>query len=982
MSGFYAPRRSPDTLAEGLPARRSPWSPLPSQFPGVHRPHVERQFSKMPDDDDLPSNSDIRHDVWQMYNEQASKWREDFIEKWNKEMKSLLLFATLFSAVITAFVVLSYPSLRPDPGLTTVNLLQQVVASLNANQTLQSVQASASLVSDSSTTFVPEAYAIRVNTFWFASLVVSVSVAFLTILARQWLASLDGDLHPSAEGRGRQFQYRYDNTRAWSLGSALECLPLLLHMSLLLFFAGLIDFLWATNSTVAIVATVLIGLTVAIYIGTYVLSHLSSTCPYRTSVDPTTWTWEFLRRSIYTSWKITYPLVKFYRTILRVFSWCGVDIPPALAYPARGPILRTEYIMRAYAAPLVDSQSREVNYIFENTDLMDSRVLSRMVASFQAGLDDHDAELLAHAIVRFPHLIANRDLFIDAGTVRFLTLWLRWLEEFDYAELTKPVQKEFALVERALARLLTEVIEPEDDSRATLSLWGPPRTYKRPQETMSLNADLALRTLKLSNLDESGEGKNPDDIILFAHRLRLQLVAFPLDWSAGPVKASVQEFYGRLSAFQKLNDAELKSKDNDSELNRSEDNMSLVNTAIYVATRVIDPQKWTKPTDVVSDRIEHKHCALDALAALVLNNPGLDFALVRQICWALCVLSIPERRLIPKFNDFHLLITQVRSTDKLLDPLKRNVLAPAKQDAVMLHAVLAVFEELLYSTSSARLPASAPTSDSDALDDRENADRTQLLTALIARYPTFLQDLRVELEQSWTFPTEQSPTASWQHGSFSLHDSLRLLQRVVRISGFLGYYCPADLGTLKIDREQITRTTLEILQFMCNVDNASQDQIAVHRVAYGAACRFTILNCGVETPIVPPADEFIFDKYSARDAAEQIVEALRNASAVFEPPESVKKVLAMMADLRYISSHSRFRAEILAYLRTPKLDMPELLDLLVEKRCGVEAREAIDTLNGNGGLERPRITPPRQMPRTRRATRPRVDATKAGIRLK
>ncbi|TFY56756.1 hypothetical protein EVJ58_g7445 [Rhodofomes roseus] len=982
MSGFYAPRRSPDTLAEGLPARRSPWSPLPSQFPGVHRPHVERQFSKMPDDDDLPSNSDIRHDVWQMYNEQASKWREDFIEKWNKEMKSLLLFATLFSAVITAFVVLSYPSLRPDPGLTTVNLLQQVVASLNANQTLQSVQASASLVSDSSTTFVPEAYAIRVNTFWFASLVVSVSVAFLTILARQWLASLDGDLHPSAEGPWpavsvslRQHARVEPRFRAGvppppaahvapavlrrpdrlPLGNQLhrrdrgngphrtDCCHLYRHLRAL---APVVD-VSVQNISRSYDVDVGVPPTVDLYL---MEDHIpiSQVLPHHPS-----------------------------RVLL-----VRVDIPPALAYPARGPILRTEYIMRAYAAPLVDSQSREVNYIFENTDLMDSRVLSRMVASFQAGLDDHDAELLAHAIVRFPHLIANRDLFIDAGTVRFLTLWLRWLEEFDYAELTKPVQKEFALVERALARLLTEVIEPEDDSRATLSLWGPPRTYKRPQETMSLNADLALRTLKLSNLDESGEGKNPDDIILFAHRLRLQLVAFPLDWSAGPVKASVQEFYGRLSAFQKLNDAELKSKDNDSELNRSEDNMSLVNTAIYVATRVIDPQKWTKPTDVVSDRIEHKHCALDALAALVLNNPGLDFALVRQICWALCVLSIPERRLIPKFNDFHLLITQVRSTDNLLDPLKRNVLAPAKQDAVMLHAVLAVFEELLYSTSSARLPASAPTSDSDALDDRENADRTQLLTALIARYPTFLQDLRVELEQSWTFPTEQSPTASWQHGSFSLHDSLRLLQRVVRISGFLGYYCPADLGTLKIDREQITRTTLEILQFMCNVDNASQDQIAVHRVAYGAACRFTILNCGVETPIVPPADEFIFDKYSARDAAEQIVEALRNASAVFEPPESVKKVLAMMADLRYISSHSRFRAEILAYLRTPKLDMPELLDLLVEKRCGVEAREAIDTLNGNGGLERPRITPPRQMPRTRRATRPRVDATKAGIRLK
>lgn len=290
--------------------------------------------------------------------------------------------ATLFSAVITAFVVLSYPSLRPDSGQATVDLLQQIITSLHTNGTLQPVQASTTFVASSTRAFIPKDYAVRVNTFWFASLVVSVSVAFLTILAKQWLASLDGDLHPSVEGRGRQFQYRYDNARAWNLSSALECLPLLLHMSLLLFFAGLIDFLWATNTTVAIVATVLIGLTVGIYIGTYVLSHLSSTCPYRTSVDPTTWTWEFLRRSIYTSWKITYPLVKGYRTLLRMISYCGIEIPPSLAYPARGPILRTEYIMRAYAAPLVDSHSREINYIFGNAALMDSKVLSRMVESF------------------------------------------------------------------------------------------------------------------------------------------------------------------------------------------------------------------------------------------------------------------------------------------------------------------------------------------------------------------------------------------------------------------------------------------------------------------------------------------------------------------------------------------------------------------------------------------------------------------------
>ncbi|KAH9912552.1 uncharacterized protein B0H18DRAFT_1127028 [Fomitopsis serialis] len=118
-----------------------------------------------------------------------------------------------------------------------------------------------------------------------------------------------------------------------------------------------------------------------------------------------------------------------------------------------------------------------------------------------SGLTDQDTELLVHSIAHFPHLVAYRNLFIDAGSVRFLTQWLRWLEEFQFDNLKSSVQNEYALVARALARLLTEVVE--DDARASPTPWGLPRTYKRPQETMSLNADLALRTMRLALFSRS-----------------------------------------------------------------------------------------------------------------------------------------------------------------------------------------------------------------------------------------------------------------------------------------------------------------------------------------------------------------------------------------------------------------------------------------------------------------------------------------------
>ncbi|KAI0923386.1 hypothetical protein AcW1_006365 [Taiwanofungus camphoratus] len=84
--------------------------------------------------------------------------------------------------------------------------------------------------------------------------------------------------------KGRQPENRRENLRRWKSTPILSSFPILLHISLLLFFAGLLDFLWPINSTVAIVFASLVSATVFIYIVTHVLSLISVTCPFRTSV--------------------------------------------------------------------------------------------------------------------------------------------------------------------------------------------------------------------------------------------------------------------------------------------------------------------------------------------------------------------------------------------------------------------------------------------------------------------------------------------------------------------------------------------------------------------------------------------------------------------------------------------------------------------------------------------------------------------------
>lgn len=52
----------------------------------------------------------------------------------------------------------------------------------------------------------------------------------------------------------------------WRLSLVLPFLPFLLHISLLLFFAGLVDFLWFFNKTVGAVAGIFVALMILIYI--------------------------------------------------------------------------------------------------------------------------------------------------------------------------------------------------------------------------------------------------------------------------------------------------------------------------------------------------------------------------------------------------------------------------------------------------------------------------------------------------------------------------------------------------------------------------------------------------------------------------------------------------------------------------------------------------------------------------------------------
>ncbi|RPD52653.1 hypothetical protein L226DRAFT_460509, partial [Lentinus tigrinus ALCF2SS1-7] len=199
-------------------------------------------------------------DIWPLYLQHALVEDKETVQAWNSDLDSILIFvrpqsyslgraAALFSAVLTTLVIESYQNLQPDPQVEMMRaVLLQLQRNANATTAVQSPVPPFKLTGS----------AIRVNVYWFSSLIISLSTALLAILAKQWVNYLLAGLSPVPSTQGRHRQYRMDGLHKWNLPAILSLLPLLLHLALLLFFAGLVDFVWDLNGIIGIVSAVFI----------------------------------------------------------------------------------------------------------------------------------------------------------------------------------------------------------------------------------------------------------------------------------------------------------------------------------------------------------------------------------------------------------------------------------------------------------------------------------------------------------------------------------------------------------------------------------------------------------------------------------------------------------------------------------------------------------------------------------------------------
>jgi len=123
---------------------------------------------------------------------------------------------------------------------------------------------------------------VTVQSLLYASLATSLFAAFLAMLGKQWVNRYLRNRGGSVADKSRDRQRKLDGFENWHFHLAIESLPLMLQLALLLLGCALSRYLWTISHTVAgvIAAVTLFGVT--LYVCLSLAATIYYNCPYQT----------------------------------------------------------------------------------------------------------------------------------------------------------------------------------------------------------------------------------------------------------------------------------------------------------------------------------------------------------------------------------------------------------------------------------------------------------------------------------------------------------------------------------------------------------------------------------------------------------------------------------------------------------------------------------------------------------------------------
>ncbi|KAJ7595605.1 hypothetical protein C8J56DRAFT_714210, partial [Mycena floridula] len=176
--------------------------------------------------------------VWKVYLDESESYDDDMLRSFRDTIDALLVFAALFSGVVTTLLVQTSQAFQPDYALITTLLLTEQVQLLRAAGNISVINT------------VPQAPVnqqlgvgtntdIWINALFIASLSLSLATALLSVLIKQWLQAYSSVTQGSAMQRALIRQFRITGIEKWKVPEIIGVLPLILHASLAAFFFGL-----------------------------------------------------------------------------------------------------------------------------------------------------------------------------------------------------------------------------------------------------------------------------------------------------------------------------------------------------------------------------------------------------------------------------------------------------------------------------------------------------------------------------------------------------------------------------------------------------------------------------------------------------------------------------------------------------------------------------------------------------------------------
>ncbi|KAK0434250.1 hypothetical protein EV421DRAFT_1672584, partial [Armillaria borealis] len=183
------------------------------------------------------SNQDDLSVHWQKCYNALAQYDSKVISMWMDEMNTILFFASIYAAVITGFLIESYQGLHEDP---IEALLTRITSQLDPVTNPAPLEVP----------FTPSASKVAINTIWFSSLIVALSAVLTAILIKQWLFHYTWTNNIPMLPPHLAISLRYLSLASMTrehghvIYHAVTFPPLLVIVSLFLFFAGLITLLW------------------------------------------------------------------------------------------------------------------------------------------------------------------------------------------------------------------------------------------------------------------------------------------------------------------------------------------------------------------------------------------------------------------------------------------------------------------------------------------------------------------------------------------------------------------------------------------------------------------------------------------------------------------------------------------------------------------------------------------------------------------